>query len=300
MGQVYKARDLRLSREVAIKVLLADVPSDKDRLLRFEDEAKAASLLSHPNIVAVYDIGDNNGSPYIVSELLQGETLRDRLATGPFPARKAVEHGIQILRGLAAAHDKGIEQRARASGRARPGRPALSREVSRRPLPDRARPRLRSGRSQHGFQARGERVAAGWPGSSSLHSPPGRGGARRDRNNPRGVARPRPHPRPGSRVLPAPDLPSGPGASGALCPRWRNHPLQRKVGQQPVRAVLHPSHDEGRAVPGTEGRLDPRHLRGWEDGTPPRAQVRHLGGLRGKARHSADGAGHAPDSPLTR
>jgi hypothetical protein len=111
MGQVYKARDLRLSREVAIKVLLAGVPSDKDRLRRFEDEAKAASLLSHPNIVAVYDIGDSNGSPYIVSELLQGETLRDRLSTGPFPPRRAVEHGIQILRGLAAAHDKGIVHR---------------------------------------------------------------------------------------------------------------------------------------------------------------------------------------------
>jgi eukaryotic-like serine/threonine-protein kinase len=111
MGQVYKARDLRLSREVAIKVLLTDLPSDKDRRLRFEDEAKAASLLSHPNIVAVYDIGDSNGSPYIVSELLQGETLRYRLLTGPFPPRKAVEHGIQILRGLAAAHDKGIVHR---------------------------------------------------------------------------------------------------------------------------------------------------------------------------------------------
>jgi eukaryotic-like serine/threonine-protein kinase len=111
MGQVYKAKDLRLFREVAVKVLPTDVSSDKDRLLRFEDEARAASLLSHPNIVVVYDIGDSDGSPYIVSELLQGETVRDRLSTGSFPARKAVDYGIQILRGLAAAHDKGIVHR---------------------------------------------------------------------------------------------------------------------------------------------------------------------------------------------
>ena len=111
MGQVYKARDLRLSREVALKIVRTDVPADKASLLRFADEAKAASLLSHPNIVAVYDIGDRDGSPYIVSELLQGETLRDRLATGVLPARKAIDYGTQILRGLAAAHDKGIVHR---------------------------------------------------------------------------------------------------------------------------------------------------------------------------------------------
>ena len=88
-----------------------DVPCDKDRLARFEDEAKAASLLSHPNIVAVYDIGESAGSPYIVSELLQGQTLRDRLSTGSLPARKVVDYGTQILRGLAAAHDQGIVHR---------------------------------------------------------------------------------------------------------------------------------------------------------------------------------------------
>ena len=111
MGQVYKARDLRLSREVALKIVRSDVPADKARLLRFADEARAASLLSHPNIVVIYDIGDSGGSPYIISELLQGETLRDRLAKGPLPARKAVEYAVQILRGLAAAHDKGIVHR---------------------------------------------------------------------------------------------------------------------------------------------------------------------------------------------
>ena len=111
MGQVYKARDLRLSREVALKIVPSDASPDKDRVLRFQDEARAASLLSHPNIVAVYDIGDHDGSPYIVSELLQGQTLRDRFSMGPLPARKAVEYSAQILRGLAAAHDKGIVHR---------------------------------------------------------------------------------------------------------------------------------------------------------------------------------------------
>jgi eukaryotic-like serine/threonine-protein kinase len=111
MGAVYKAKDLRLSREIALKVLRGDVASDADRLRRFAAEARAASLLNHPNIVAVYDIGEQDGSPYIISELLQGETLRDRLSTGPLPARKAIEFALQILRGLAAAHDKGIVHR---------------------------------------------------------------------------------------------------------------------------------------------------------------------------------------------
>jgi tRNA A-37 threonylcarbamoyl transferase component Bud32 len=111
MGAVYKARDLRLSREVALKIVRSDIPAGKESLHRFADEARAASLLSHPNIVAVYDIGDRDGSPYIISELLEGETLRDRLSTGPLPARRAVEYGIQVLRGLAAAHEKGIVHR---------------------------------------------------------------------------------------------------------------------------------------------------------------------------------------------
>jgi dipeptidyl aminopeptidase/acylaminoacyl peptidase len=111
MGQVYRARDPRLSREVALKVLLFDFARDQERVRRFEAEARAASLLTHPNIVAVYDIGDDNGMPYIVSELLEGQTLRDRIAAGALPARKAVEYAVQILRGLAAAHDKGIVHR---------------------------------------------------------------------------------------------------------------------------------------------------------------------------------------------
>jgi serine/threonine protein kinase len=111
MGQVYRARDERLAREVALKVVHADLAQDKDRLKRFEHEAKAAGALNHPNIVAVYDTGQHDGSPYIVSELLAGETLRDRLATGGLPTRKAVECAVQIARGLAAAHEKGIVHR---------------------------------------------------------------------------------------------------------------------------------------------------------------------------------------------
>jgi serine/threonine protein kinase len=111
MGQVYRARDERLSREVALKVVHADLAQDAERLRRFEHEAKAAGTLNHPNIVAVYDTGQHDDAPYIVSELLQGETLRDRLATGALGTRKAVECGVQIARGLAAAHEKGIVHR---------------------------------------------------------------------------------------------------------------------------------------------------------------------------------------------
>jgi serine/threonine protein kinase/Tol biopolymer transport system component len=111
MGQVYRARDERLSREVALKVVHADLAQDAEWLKRFEHEAKAAGALDHPNIVAVYDTGQSGRAPYIVTELLQGETLRDRLATGSLGVRKAVDYGIQIARGLAAAHEKGIVHR---------------------------------------------------------------------------------------------------------------------------------------------------------------------------------------------
>jgi tetratricopeptide (TPR) repeat protein/TolB-like protein len=111
MGEVYRARDERLKREVAIKVLPAAVSSDPDRLRRFEREAQATGALNHPNITAVYDIGQHKGAPYIVQELLKGETLRERLATGSLPARKAIEFGIQIAQGLSAAHGQGIVHR---------------------------------------------------------------------------------------------------------------------------------------------------------------------------------------------
>src|SRR5207249_3329231 len=111
MGEVYRARDTRLGREVAIKVLPESFSKDPDRLRRFEQEARAASQLNHPNIVTVHDFGTHGGAPYVVQELLEGETLRERLRAGALPARKAVDYGIQVARGLAAAHEKGIVHR---------------------------------------------------------------------------------------------------------------------------------------------------------------------------------------------
>jgi eukaryotic-like serine/threonine-protein kinase len=111
MGEVYRARDPRLGRDVAVKVLPGDLSTDSERLTRFEQEARAAASLNHPNIVAVYDIGQHDGSPYIVSELLEGETLGQRLHGGGLPVRKAVEYAIQIAHGLAVAHEKGIVHR---------------------------------------------------------------------------------------------------------------------------------------------------------------------------------------------
>ncbi|HEV8231118.1 MAG TPA: protein kinase [Thermoanaerobaculia bacterium] len=111
MGEVYRAKDPRLGREVAVKVLPASLSKDPDRLRRFEHEARAAGVLNHPNITAVYDIGSHDGAPYVVSELLEGETLRSRLAAGALAPRKALDYAIQIARGLAAAHEKGIVHR---------------------------------------------------------------------------------------------------------------------------------------------------------------------------------------------
>ena len=111
MGEVYKARDTRLDRDVAIKVLPELVAHDADRLSRFEREAKAVAALSHPNILAVHDTGTDGGRAYVVMELLDGETLRERLAAGPLPLRKAVDAAVQMARGLAAAHEKGLVHR---------------------------------------------------------------------------------------------------------------------------------------------------------------------------------------------
>ncbi len=112
MGEVYRARDTRLNRDVAIKVLPASFSADADRLQRFAQESRAAAALNHPNILSIYDIGNDHGTPYVVSELLEGETLRERLRTGPISStRKAIEYAQQIARGLAAAHEKGIVHR---------------------------------------------------------------------------------------------------------------------------------------------------------------------------------------------
>jgi serine/threonine protein kinase/Tol biopolymer transport system component len=111
MGEVYRARDARLNREVAIKVLPASFANDADRLRRFEQEARATSALNHPNILTVYDIGTHDGEPYIVEELLDGKELRAQLHEGAIPPRKVIDYARQIADGLAAAHAKGIVHR---------------------------------------------------------------------------------------------------------------------------------------------------------------------------------------------
>jgi eukaryotic-like serine/threonine-protein kinase len=111
MGEVYTARDTRLGREVAVKVLPAEVAADPVRLRRFEQEARAAAAINHPNIVVLYDIGTQEGVPYMVTELLEGESLLQMLRRGPLPPPRAVELGVQMAQGLAAAHEKGIVHR---------------------------------------------------------------------------------------------------------------------------------------------------------------------------------------------
>ncbi len=111
MGEAYRARDARLERDVAIKVLPAALAGDADRLRRFQQEARAVAALNHPNIISVFELGMHQDAPYVVSELLEGETLRARLRGGPIAPRKAIEYAQQIARGLAAAHDKGIVHR---------------------------------------------------------------------------------------------------------------------------------------------------------------------------------------------
>jgi serine/threonine protein kinase len=111
MGVVYRARDERLRRDVAIKALPASFANDADRLRRFEQEAHATSALNHPNILTIHDIGMHEGAPFIVAELLEGEELRAQLESGAVPARRALEYAQQIASGLAAAHEKGIIHR---------------------------------------------------------------------------------------------------------------------------------------------------------------------------------------------
>jgi eukaryotic-like serine/threonine-protein kinase len=111
MGEVYRAQDSRLGRDVAIKVLPASLSADSGRLRRFEQEARAAAALNHPNILAVYQMGTYEGAPYLVSELLEGETLREPVKRGRLAIRKAIDYAAQMARGLAAAHEKGIVHR---------------------------------------------------------------------------------------------------------------------------------------------------------------------------------------------
>ena len=111
MGEVYRAQDARLNREVAIKTLSLDLVSQPDAISRFEKEARAACALNHPNIVTIYDLGQANGMHYIVMELVEGETIREMLASGPIPFRKAVAIAAQIADALAKAHEIGVVHR---------------------------------------------------------------------------------------------------------------------------------------------------------------------------------------------
>src|SRR5579859_6759038 len=111
MGEVFRARDTRLNRDVAIKVLPKEFASDPDRLRRFEQESKTLAGLNHPNILTIHDAAVQDGTPYLVSELLEGKTLREVLNCGALPLRKATEYALQVAQGLAAAHSKGIIHR---------------------------------------------------------------------------------------------------------------------------------------------------------------------------------------------
>ncbi len=111
MGEVYRAQDSRLGRDVALKVLPKTFACDADRLHRFELEARAVAALNHPNILAVFDVGQQDGSPFLISELLEGESLRDVIERGALPQRKTIEYGVQIAQGMAGAHEKGIVHR---------------------------------------------------------------------------------------------------------------------------------------------------------------------------------------------
>src|SRR6059036_3788049 len=110
MGEVYRARDPRLGRDVAVKALPAELAHDEARRRRFEQEARAASALNHPNIVVVYDVGVDNGVPYMVTELVEGGSLRQAMA-GPMPVRRLLDVAVQVADGLAAAHAAGITHR---------------------------------------------------------------------------------------------------------------------------------------------------------------------------------------------
>ena len=111
MGEVYRARDARLGRVVAIKILPAEFAADSDRLLRFEREARSASALNHPNIVTIYDLGQDGSTHYIAMELIEGKTLRELLAAGSLPIRRSIEIAAQVAEGLAKAHEAGIAHR---------------------------------------------------------------------------------------------------------------------------------------------------------------------------------------------
>ena len=145
MGEVYRARDSRLEREVALKVLPASRSASPESLRRFEQEARAAGALDHPNVLVVHDVGRHDGVEYLVTELLDGQTLRQRLERGPLPVRKALEVAAQLARGLAAAHAKRIVHRdlkpdnTKTNRRASSGWPTFPPMAAGRPRPSPSR-----------------------------------------------------------------------------------------------------------------------------------------------------------------
>jgi serine/threonine protein kinase len=117
MGEVYRARDTRLGRDVALKILPQSLSNGGDRLHRFEQEAQAVAALNHPNILAVFDVGHDHDPPFLVSELLEGESLRAVIDRGALPQRKTIDYGVQIAQGLAAAHGKRCARRKLGTSR---------------------------------------------------------------------------------------------------------------------------------------------------------------------------------------
>src|ERR1039458_2423344 len=111
MSEVYRALDTRLDRTVAVKSLPESFAGDANRLQRFEHEARVLSALNHPNLLSIFDVGTQGGIHYLVSEFLEGQTLRERLSSGPLPQRRSSDYAMQIASGLSAAHDKGIVHR---------------------------------------------------------------------------------------------------------------------------------------------------------------------------------------------
>jgi hypothetical protein len=111
MGEIYRAIDPRIGREVAVKIINDALSTEPESLGRFEQETRAVGALNHPNILSIYDVGTTAETPYLVSELLEGETLRDRMRAAPLPVSKAIDYAVQITHGLAAAHEKGIIHR---------------------------------------------------------------------------------------------------------------------------------------------------------------------------------------------
>ena len=169
MGEVYRARDGRLGRDVAIKVLHASFSADPDRLRRFEHEARAAGILNHPNITAVYDVGSHEGMAYVVTELLEGETLRQVLLRRAPTTRQVLSWAIQAAHGLSAAHEKGIVHRDLKPAKSRVARPETQLPAGQLPASPRSPERIHLLRRFSGMRLLHAFHAAGFQRSRRRH-----------------------------------------------------------------------------------------------------------------------------------